>query len=66
MSRRSPASAGGAPAGRGDRQLPQAARQSIDTAAERRDADTADRFTGVSRAVDKPLWFVEAHLQANA
>lgn len=28
------------------------------------DADTADLFTGVSRGVDKLLWFVEAHLQA--
>ncbi len=28
------------------------------------DVDTADLFTGVSRGVDKLLWFVEAHLQA--
>ena len=28
------------------------------------DADTADLFTGVSRSVDKLLWFVEAHIQA--
>jgi starvation-inducible DNA-binding protein len=28
------------------------------------DADTADLFTEVSRGVDKWLWFVEAHLQA--
>jgi starvation-inducible DNA-binding protein len=27
------------------------------------DADTADLFTGVSRDVDKYLWFLEAHLQ---
>lgn len=27
-------------------------------------ADTADLFTGVSREIDKQLWFVEAHLQA--
>jgi starvation-inducible DNA-binding protein len=27
------------------------------------DADTADLFTGISRSVDKYLWFVEAHLQ---
>jgi starvation-inducible DNA-binding protein len=27
------------------------------------DADTADLFTGMSRAVDKYLWFLEAHLQ---
>lgn len=28
------------------------------------DADTADLFTGVSRGIDKLLWFVEAHNQA--
>ena len=28
------------------------------------DADTADLFTEVSRAADKNLWFLEAHLQA--
>jgi len=27
------------------------------------DADTADIFTEISRAVDKWLWMVEAHLQ---
>jgi starvation-inducible DNA-binding protein len=27
------------------------------------DAGTADLFTGISRAVDKHLWFLEAHLQ---
>jgi starvation-inducible DNA-binding protein len=27
------------------------------------DADTADLFTGVSRSIDKLLWFVEAHAQ---
>src|SRR5262245_22363588 len=30
------------------------------------DIDTADLFTDVSRAIDKHLWFVEAHLQADA
>jgi starvation-inducible DNA-binding protein len=30
------------------------------------DADTADLFTGISRSVDKYLWFVEAHLQDKA
>ena len=30
------------------------------------DADTADLFTGISRAVDKYLWFIEAHLQDKA
>jgi len=28
------------------------------------DADTTDLFTEISRGVDKWLWFVEAHLQA--
>jgi starvation-inducible DNA-binding protein len=27
------------------------------------DADTADLFTGISRAIDKTLWFLESHLQ---
>lgn len=40
------------------------ARKAIDEAASLGDADTADLFTGVSRGVDKWLWFVEAHLQA--
>jgi starvation-inducible DNA-binding protein len=30
------------------------------------DADTADLFTGISREIDKHLWFVEAHLQDKA
>ena len=29
------------------------------------DADTADMVTGVSRGIDKWLWFVEAHTQAS-
>ncbi|GAA0541100.1 starvation-inducible DNA-binding protein [Rhizomicrobium palustre] len=37
-------------------------RADIDKAAAIGDADTADVFTEVSRAVDKQLWFVEAHL----
>ncbi|UBF28160.1 DNA starvation/stationary phase protection protein Dps [Kovacikia minuta CCNUW1] len=28
------------------------------------DADTADLYTELSRAIDKDLWFLEAHLQA--
>ncbi|MEP6788520.1 MAG: hypothetical protein ABJB40_08815, partial [Acidobacteriota bacterium] len=28
------------------------------------DKDTADLFTGISRSIDKLLWFVEAHLQS--
>lgn len=27
------------------------------------DKDTADLFTGISREIDKQLWFVEAHIQ---
>jgi starvation-inducible DNA-binding protein len=37
-------------------------RQAIDQAAEAGDADTADLYTEISRAVDKRLWFLEAHL----
>ena len=39
-------------------------RADIDATAELGDADTADLFTGISRSIDKMLWFVEAHLQA--
>jgi starvation-inducible DNA-binding protein len=42
-----------------------AARKAIDEANELRDLDTADLFTEVSRGIDKWLWFVEAHLQAD-
>jgi starvation-inducible DNA-binding protein len=41
-----------------------AIRAGIDEAAELEDQDTADLFTEVSRAIDKHLWFVEAHTQA--
>lgn len=41
-----------------------AVRAAIDTAAELGDQGTADLFTEVSRAIDKHLWFVEAHLQS--
>lgn len=41
-----------------------AARQAIDQANQLGDLDTADLFTEVSRGIDKWLWFVEAHLQA--
>jgi starvation-inducible DNA-binding protein len=40
------------------------AREAIDKATELQDADTADLFTGVSRGIDKHLWFVEAHNQS--
>jgi starvation-inducible DNA-binding protein len=40
------------------------ARRAIDESNELRDMDTADLFTEVSRGIDKWLWFVEAHLQA--
>ena len=38
-------------------------RTAIDECAEIGDADTEDLFTGISRDVDKNLWFVEAHAQ---
>lgn len=41
-----------------------AARAAIDAAGGLGDADTADLFTGVSRGLDKWLWLLEAHLQA--
>jgi starvation-inducible DNA-binding protein len=39
-------------------------RESIETALELEDQGTGDLFIEVSRAIDKHLWFVEAHLQA--
>ena len=39
-------------------------RKAIQEADDLGDLDSADLFTGVSRGVDKWLWFVEAHLQA--
>lgn len=41
------------------------ARKAIEQANELGDLDTSDLFTQVSRGVDKWLWFVEAHLQAD-
>jgi starvation-inducible DNA-binding protein len=40
------------------------ARAAIDESDELGDKDTADLFTGISRTLDKMLWFVEAHIQA--
>jgi len=41
-------------------------RTAIDETAKLGDADTADLFTGISRDLDKYLWFLEAHLQDKA
>jgi starvation-inducible DNA-binding protein len=41
-----------------------AARKAISDTNELGDLDTADLFTEISRGIDKWLWFVEAHLQA--
>jgi starvation-inducible DNA-binding protein len=38
-------------------------RKAIDEALELNDQDTGDLFIEVSRAIDKHLWFVEAHVQ---
>src|SRR6516162_2287036 len=39
-------------------------RAAIDVADQAGDKDTADLFTGISRGIDKGLWFIEAHIQA--
>ena len=39
-------------------------RKAIDEAGKAGDAGTSDLFTGISRSVDKSLWLIEAHLQA--
>jgi len=39
-------------------------RKAIDDSARVGDAGTSDLFTGISREIDKDLWFLEAHLQA--
>lgn len=38
-------------------------RAAIDETGGAGDADTADLFTAFSRALDKALWFLEAHVQ---
>lgn len=43
-------------------QFGKAVRAGISEAEALGDADTADVFTEISRAADKPLWLVEAHL----
>jgi starvation-inducible DNA-binding protein len=40
-------------------------RAAIDSAAAAGDAVTADLFTEIARGLDKRLWFLEAHLQAD-
>lgn len=40
-----------------------AVRVAIDETGDAGDADTADLFTAFSRALDKALWFLEAHVQ---
>jgi starvation-inducible DNA-binding protein len=40
------------------------ARKAIDESARAGDAGTSDLFTGISREIDKDLWFLEAHLHA--
>lgn len=43
-----------------------AVREGIEDTGKIGDADTADLFTGISREIDKYLWFLEAHLQDKA
>jgi starvation-inducible DNA-binding protein len=43
-----------------------AVRADIDGADQLGDKDSADLFTGISREIDKYLWFIEAHLQDKA
>ena len=43
----------------------ESARKAIEQAEEVGDKGTADIFTEISRGIDKDLWFVEAHAQAD-
>lgn len=43
--------------------LASSTRKAIETSSSLGDADTSDLFTGISRGLDKSLWFLEAHLQ---
>jgi starvation-inducible DNA-binding protein len=43
--------------------LARSTREAMDESDELGDQDTVDLFTQVSRALDKSLWFLEAHLQ---
>jgi starvation-inducible DNA-binding protein len=45
--------------------LGKSVRANIDEAAEAGEADAADILTGLSRELDKALWFLEAHVQAS-
>lgn len=45
--------------------LAKTTRAAIDQSATLGDADTADLFTGLSRQLDKSLWFLEAHAQGS-
>jgi starvation-inducible DNA-binding protein len=44
--------------------LGKSVREGIDEASKAGDADTSDLFTGISRGLDKSLWLLEAHRQA--
>lgn len=45
-------------------ELAASTRHAIDRADDLGDVDTSDLFTGISRDLDKALWFLEAHLQS--
>lgn len=44
-------------------QVAKQVREQIDSCEKLEDKDSADIFTGISRALDLRLWFLEAHLQ---